>query len=241
MITRVEGIIVASLDYRENDIITRVMTKEYGLISLVCKGAKKYTSKNRSSILTYCLSEFIFDYQELKTIFTLQKANFIRNLYIKEDLIVLSAMNFASDVLKILSREDSDYYSLYNDYLQVLELINQNRMYEALSVYLSKASKTLGIKPVVDSCAKCNEEKVVTLSNRDGGFLCQKHAGTYEVIEPSRLKKFRMINHMDFEHISYLDEYHFDLIDFDYMADFFLTHIDMELKSYRFLRSLLSL
>ena len=110
MITRVEGIIVASLDYRENDIITRVMTKEYGLISLVCKGAKKYTSKNRSSILTYCLSEFIFDYQELKTIFTLQKANFIRNLYIKEDLIVLSAMNFASDVLKILSREDSDYY-----------------------------------------------------------------------------------------------------------------------------------
>ena len=66
MNNKAQGIILSVSDYRDNDLICQVLFKEYGLLSIVAKGAKKITSKNAYSLLPASLSEMLFDYKDHK-------------------------------------------------------------------------------------------------------------------------------------------------------------------------------
>ena len=66
---KINGFVLAQNDYKDNDLLLQVLTKEYGILSLVAKAAKKINSKNH--FLPLCLYEFIIDYKDGKTIYFL--------------------------------------------------------------------------------------------------------------------------------------------------------------------------
>lgn len=43
---KVHGIVLAIQDYKENDVLMQVLTKDKGILSLVGKSAKRLDSKN---------------------------------------------------------------------------------------------------------------------------------------------------------------------------------------------------
>lgn len=48
MITKVMGFVVRTIDYKDSSLLVYLLTREYGLIGLIAKGAKQMKSKLRS-------------------------------------------------------------------------------------------------------------------------------------------------------------------------------------------------
>ena len=58
MIKEVEGFIFKETPYGESSKIINIFTKEYGLIGVMCKGAKSLKSRMRSVTLRFTYAKF---------------------------------------------------------------------------------------------------------------------------------------------------------------------------------------
>ena len=58
MIEKVEGIVVSEKSYGETSKIINLLTKEYGVIGIIAKGAKTLKSPLRSVTEKLCYGEF---------------------------------------------------------------------------------------------------------------------------------------------------------------------------------------
>ena len=53
-----EGIVLRQREFKDNDVILQVLTKEEGTLSFVAKGIQKAKSKNVSACALFCYSRF---------------------------------------------------------------------------------------------------------------------------------------------------------------------------------------
>ncbi len=58
VLTEVEGFILSETPYGETSKIINVFTKDYGVIGIMCKGAKSLKSKNRVSTMRLTFAKF---------------------------------------------------------------------------------------------------------------------------------------------------------------------------------------
>lgn len=233
---KVKGFILSTSDYKDNDLIYQVLTKEYGIISLVGKGAKKINAKNR--YMAMCIYEFLFDYKDNKTIFTLKNGKILNSFIDNEDIYLISFKNiFIEACIKSKEIINENYY----DNLSFLFLnLDKDNMYLLGSLFFSFLLKDYGIMPSVDGCLICDNKQVVALSNKYGGFLCQKHADKGKIYDPDTLRKFRHVikkEIYDYKIILENDSIFTDK-DFELVVDFFIDNSDIRLKSYEFYKKI---
>lgn len=227
---KVRGIVLSLSDYKEADVLMQVITLEYGFISLVGKAAKKLDSKNH--FLPMCEYEFIIDYKDGKTIYSIHGHKLLNNFFESNDIVMMSFKNIMLE-LALKNKEINSY----NELLFLLKTINNQNKYLLGSLYFSYITKQFGIMPEVDHCVMCSNKKVVSLSNRAGGFLCFDHSnGISESVET--LKKFRMIVKANFSNYDVLKDFVYDLSDFKLICSFYLENSDARLKTYDFYLSL---
>ncbi|MBQ6492698.1 MAG: DNA repair protein RecO [Erysipelotrichaceae bacterium] len=228
---KINGFVLSESDYREADVLMQVLTKEYGIISLVGKASKKLNSKNH--FLPFGLYEFIIDYKDGKTIFAVHGSKLLENYFEDSDISMMSFKNILAELT--LKNRDID---TYDQLLFVFRNMNSENRYLLGSMYLSHIIKRFGISPVVDSCALCDSRKVVALSNRHGGFLCMNHLGGEETLPVEVLKRFRLIIKGTFDNYDVLKDFTYDLRDFSLLMDFYQANSEIKLKSYEFYRSM---
>ena len=231
MNNKINGFVLSISDYKENDVLLQVMTKEYGILSLVGKASKKLDSKNH--FLPMCIYEFMIDYKENKTIYSIHNHKIINNYFLDDDIELLSLNNIFLEA----SLKNRDINS-YDELLFVFNNINKNNRYLLGSLFFDYLAKSFGIMPYVDGCVICQNSKVVSISNVDGGFLCSNHLHNEKTLPVDRLKKFRMIVKGGFENYDSLLNYDYDINDFYLVANFFLQNSDLKLNSYELYRSL---
>ena len=227
---KISGLVLSNSDYRDNDTILQVLTKDYGILSIVTRGSKKINSKNR--FLNMCLYEFLIDYKEGKTIYTLKNGKLIKSYYEDKDIDLITYKNiFLEACLKSKEMISSDYY----DYLIfILDNMNDKNKYLLGSLFMNFLCDEFGISPYVDGCVICDIKKVVNISNDKGGFTCESHTNNQESIEIDRLKKFRLLVKGGFENYEILKEYDYDKEDFNIITNFFIDNSDINLKAYKF-------
>ena len=231
---KVEALILKINDYKENDLILEVITKDRGFLSFVAKGAKKITSKKHYYNL--CLYEFIIDYKETKTMFTTHNSNFIKSYYDDSKLKLCSFENILFEIM--LKSKDLYEITMYQNIIFLLENINDKNMYLLGSLFISYFLKINGISPNVDACVVCGNKKVVGISFVEGGFLCFKHLNGTNNLDVNRLKKFRLINKAEFKNYVDIKDIEYDFEDFKLMIDFFVENADLNLKSLKMYKSL---
>lgn len=224
---KVEGIVLSQSDYRENDVLMKVLCKDLGIISLIGKASKKINSKNH--FLPFCVYEFIIDYKDNKTIYTIHGSKLLANYFEDKDIVMMSYKNVLAEI--VLKNPDID---TYNELLFVLKNINTNNMYLLGSMFISHVIKNFGISPMVDGCALCGNSKVVGLSNKHGGFLCIDHIGNEDVLDVDTLRKFRLMIKGSFEHYDVLKDFKYNKKDFDLLMNFYIHNSDVYLKAYDF-------
>ena len=66
MITKVTGIVVSTVAYGDTSLILNILTKEYGLIGVMAKGAKSMKSRLRPFTEKFTYGFFYIYYKENK-------------------------------------------------------------------------------------------------------------------------------------------------------------------------------
>ena len=173
---RIEAVILKQQDYRENDALITVLSKDYGKLGFVCRGIRKMASKNAVSCMPFVLSELMFDYKEQATLFSLKSARVLAaHRHIREDLEKMAIAQVMCEIAdKLLEQGESDLeaagevYELLSVSLDRLD--SEADSYLILAQFTALALKTEGIEPVVDECVLCSNTQVQTISVEDGGF-----------------------------------------------------------------------
>ncbi len=206
MLEKIEGIILNERAYGESSKIINVLTKKYGIIGMIAKGARTLKSELRSvsSKLTY--GNFNVYYKEGK-LSTLSSVDVIDNFKnIKKDIHKISYAAFLLELAEQVYKQKNDE-DIYNLLISGLLKINEN--FDPLvitNIIELKYLDYLGVMPIIDRCCVCgNTSSIATLSSYKGGYLCNNCRTDEKIVSDKTIKLIRMFYYVDISKISKLD------------------------------------
>ncbi len=242
-IVKTEGIIIGDTNYSESSKILKILTKDYGLISVISKGCRNLKSKLRSISNKLVYANFQIYYKE-NGISTLISADIIDTLLNISNSI--EKISFASYLMDLTHQAYKNSYDglIYINFIEVLKKINSGFDCEVLTyIYEIKLLDFLGIKPVVDYCTICgNDKNILTISIKDGGYVCQNCYHSGKIYSSKTIKLIRMFLYVDIKKITKIDvskDVKLELEEF--ITDYYDEYSGLYLKSRDFLKNLVAI
>lgn len=241
MLLEIEGFILNETPYGETSKIINVLTKEHGLIGIMCKGAKSMKSKLRSCTISFTYGVFNLYYKEdkLSTLVSVDIINPLKNT--RSDLTKISYVTYLSELTNQVVKQTSAN-EIYDDFINIILKIEEGLDPVILTNILElKYLPLLGVGLNLDSCIKCgNTTEIVTIDASYGGLIC-KHCYTNEIIVDSKIiKLLRMYYFVDIKSIKTInvkDEYK-DVIN-KFIRDYYDSFTGIYVHSKKFLESIL--
>lgn len=238
-ITKVKGIIISENAYSETSKLLNIFTEEYGIISVIAKGAKSIKSPIRSvtTKLTYAIFQIYYKKGKLSALVCADVINPFTE--IKKDLLKISYASFllelTSQVLK--QTNEKDIFKLLEETLLKIE-----DGYDPIiitNILELKYLDYLGIKPVLDSCAVCGRPSAITVSTSKGGFVCANCHTNEKIVDKKTINVLRKLYHVDISKISKikLSNNTRKEID-DFINEYYDRYSGLYLKSKNFLKSI---
>lgn len=189
MLESVEGVIIKETPYGDTSKIINVLTKEYGIIGIMCKGAMGVKSRLLGSTLKLTYGKFHIYYKnnKLSILSGVDIINPLKN--IKSDILLISYASYLCDLVSQVNKQINDieiYDNFINALLKIEDGLNPMVITNILEV---KLLDYLGVGLNLTSCIMCGRQKeIVTLSSEKGGLIC-KHCYTNERIVPIDIVK----------------------------------------------------
>lgn len=242
-IVKTEGIIVGETNYSESSKILKVLTKDYGLISVMSKGCRNIKSKLRgvSNKLTYGTFNFYYKENGISTLISVDVINTLRNIMM--DINKISYVSYILDLTEQIFKEvDLEQANeIYN--LLTAVIIKVNDGYDEgflTNIYELKLLEFLGIKPNIDGCSICGSTKnIVTISSSSGGYICQNCYRDGRIYSSKTIQLIRMLFYVDVSKITKLElnnETRKELNEF--ITEYYDQYSGLYLKSRSFLKNL---
>ena len=205
MIEKVEGIVINEKAYGETSKIINVITKEYGIIGIIAKGARTLKSEFRVSTAKLSYAYFNIIYKEGK-ISTLVSADIINPF--KSIIKDINKISYAVYILELSEQVVKQTNQNIFD-LMLSGLIKINEGYDPLiimNIIELKYLDYLGVMPVLDRCSVCGStNNIVTLSSDKGGYVCKNCYSTEKIISEKAIKLIRLFYYVDISKISKLE------------------------------------
>lgn len=236
---KVQGIIISESNYSETSKLLKIITKEYGLITVMAKGAKSIKSKIRAFTTKLTYADFQIYYKENK-ISTLISADIIDPfINIKSDLLSVSYASFILELTNEVLKE-SNNTQIFD--ILVDALIKINEKYDPViitNILELKYLDFLGIKPNLDSCAVCGNTNILTVSTNKGGFVCKNCHTNEKILDSKTIKILRMLYYVDIKKISKInikDEIKKEID--NYINEYYDKYSGLYVKSKKFLKNI---
>ncbi|MBI3460159.1 DNA repair protein RecO [Candidatus Acetothermia bacterium] len=207
MIHKTVGLILRAIDYRESDSILTVLTRDYGKVSLIAKGARRTDSKFTAALDLLTFSELVF--YEGENLKLLKEASIVENLReVKREYERLEVAIEAIRLAHVLIEDDHpdlNVFELLRDGLAQLGHVSQHAIW-ALA-YKLKLLRALGFAPRLGQCASCGRNLTPELwfSPANGGLVCQEcHRAGDTRVEAKLAQELRMILGISWEKLDRL-------------------------------------
>ncbi len=241
-IEKVQGIVINSTDYSESSKILNVFTKEYGIIGVISKGCRRVKSKLRSVSQKLVYGDFNIYYKEngLSTLISVDVLDNFTNIL--GDIIKVSYGTFLLELASQVYRENADE-QIYNTLISALKKIDAG--FDPLvitSIVELKYLDYLGIALSLDGCSICgNTEDIVTLSTKNGGYVCKNCYDNEKIVSDKAIKVIRLFKYVDIDKISKLDLKDKTVKEIEeFLDEYYDTYTGLFLKSKKFLKTLSS-
>lgn len=202
MLIEVDGFILNETSYGETSKIINVLTHDYGIIGIMCKGVKSLKNKNRVATLKLTYSRFNIYYKKDK-LSTLVSADIINPLKkIKSDIVLVGFLNYLADLTYQVMKQSLDNH-IYEDFLQVLLKLESGLDPIVLTNILEiKYLEYLGVLFNLDSCVVCgNKKNIVTIDGDKGGFICLNCLKNEIVVDAKVIKMIRLYYYVNINSI----------------------------------------
>lgn len=203
MLIEVEGFVMNETPYGETSKIINVFTKDYGIIGIMCKGAKSLKNKNRVATMRLTYAKFNIYYKKNK-LSTLVSADIIDSLKrIKADIILISYLSYITELTYQVIKQ-SENNKIYTDFITaILKIENGLDPLVIINILELKYLDKLGVLFSLDECVICgNKTDIVTVSSDAGGFICKKCLNGEAIVSSKVLKMIRMYYYVNIKSIS---------------------------------------
>ncbi|CAM3959681.1 DNA repair protein RecO [Paenibacillus alkaliterrae] len=178
MLYRVEGIVIRSMDYGENNKIVTLLTKTNGKAGVLIRGAKKVKSKHSSLAQPFTYGEFV--YFRSNGLGTLNHGEIIESHHLLREQLDMAA--YASYAVELTDRSLQDeeatgfHFEQLNACLSALEQGKDAQI--VIHLYEMRILDLSGYAPELEECVSCgNRLGPFKLSPHAGGILCSRCSG----------------------------------------------------------------
>lgn len=238
-VVKIKGIVINEKPYGETSKILFIITKEFGVISVLSKGCKRLKNKLRNCSSIFCYANFDIVYKENK-LSILVDGEILNNFNnIKKDIEKLSYLNFITDLTNGVVKQNDDK-RIFDIFLSAILKINDG--FDSLvitNILEVKYLSFLGVSPKLDGCVICGNKNVVSLSSYKGGFVCINHLDNDYIVSSKTIKLIRMLLYVDISKITKLDvsnEVKNEINNF--LNDYYDRYTGLYLKSKKFLKKI---
>lgn len=240
MITKVEGFIVSEVSYGETSKVINVLTKEYGLIGIMCKGVKSMKSRLRALTLRFTYG-FFYIYKKEGKLSLLKDVDVISTFpTIHSDIILISYLNYLTELTQQVYKESQEP-QIFPMFLEVIKKIDNGLNPLILTNILEvKYLDFLGVGLNLDECISCgSKNNIITINPDMGGYLCKSCVKEEKIVNIKTVKMLRMYYYVDIKSISKL-EISSNVIDEinQFLNRYYDRYTGMYLKSKEFLQKI---
>lgn len=240
MISKYEGIIITETPYGDNSKIINVLTKDKGIIGIMCSNVKSIKNPLRTKTLKFTYGYFHINYNENK-LSKLVDVDIIDNLTnIRGDIELISYMSYITDLTYQVVKQNNDL-DIFNIFISTVLKLNEKKNPLILTNILElKYLDYLGVGLNLDSCVKCGSKKnILTLDPDEGGYICQNCYTNERILDPKSIKLIRMYYLIDINSISDISIKKEIANEINYFLDkYYERYTGLYLKSKDFLKKL---
>lgn len=238
-----KGIILKEVNYSDSSKILKVLTEEYGLISILSKGCRNLKSKLRGVSRKLLYGTFHFYYRE-NGISTLVSVDVI-NAYPKI-MMNLESISYATLLLDLTNQvvSQSDSKEIMPIIISALNKIENGLSPETITnIVQLKYLTYLGVTPILDECSSCGSKiNIVALDATLGGFVCNSCYQNRGYNREKTIKLIRMYAYIDINKITKItvsEETNKEI--YRFLEEYYDRYTGIYLKSRKTLKATLSL
>lgn len=240
MIVKIEGIVISEQSYGETSKIINILTKDYGIIGAMAKGARKLKSDlaNVSGKLNYGYFDLYYKQDKLSTLVSADIVDSFKA--IRKDITKISYASFLLELSSQVTKHNQSEY-VFDYLIASLKKINEGLDASVITNILQlKYLDLLGVMPMLDCCSGCGKKtNILTLSIIKGGYVCNTCHTLEKIVTEKTIKLIRMFYYVDINKISKLeisDECKNEINEF--LDNYYDQYTGLYLKSKSFLSDL---
>ena len=203
MLCEVEGFILSETSYGETSKIINVWTKKYGVIGIMCKGAKSLKSKNRVSTIRFSYAKFNI-YLKQGKLSTLVSADVINPLKkFRSDITLIGYLSYLTELTEQVIKQNNDSL-LFDDFINsILKIEDGLDPLVITNILEIKYLEKLGVLFNLDECVVCgSKNNIVTINADKGGFICLNCLSNEVIVDKKVIKMLRMYYYVNIKSIT---------------------------------------
>ncbi|ASI34788.1 MULTISPECIES: DNA repair protein RecO [Exiguobacterium] len=176
MIDKAEGLVLRTVVYGESNKIITLLTREYGKLAVMARGAKKPGSRFNAASQPFIRAVYV--YPRSRGLGQLKSADVITGYsHIRQDVLLMSYAMYLLELADKALDERVAYPTLYDLFVDGLEAMDEGLDPDVVSFIVElRLLRHLGIAPHLNGCTICGStEAPFAFSLNHGGLLCKRH------------------------------------------------------------------
>lgn len=199
----VDGFVLSEIPYGESSKIINVLTREYGVIGIMCKGAKSLKNRYRVPTMKLSYSHFNIMYKENK-LSTLVSADVINPFkLVKSDILLVSFLAYLTELTSQVVKQSNDIENIYDDFIKtILKLEDGLDPIVLTNILEIKYLEYLGVLFNLDECVICgSKNNIATFAADKGGYICINCLTNEIIVDKKVIKMIRMYYYVNIDSI----------------------------------------
>ncbi len=199
----VDGFVLSEIPYGESSKIINVLTREYGVIGVMCKGAKSLKNRYRVPTMKLSYSHFNIMYKENK-LSTLVSADVINPFkLVKSDILLVSFLAYLTELTSQVVKQSNDIENIYDDFIKtILKLEDGLDPIVLTNILEIKYLEYLGVLFNLDECVICgSKNNIATFDADKGGYICINCLTNEIIVDKKVIKMIRMYYYVNIDSI----------------------------------------
>jgi len=175
-----EALVIRQADFSESSRVVTLLTKDFGKISCLAKGAKRLRSSFEVSLDLLSQCQIVFLQKSSGTLDLLTESRLIRRFQPQPgSLSHLYAGYYVAELLNALLEEADPHPDLYDAAVQTLAKLERNEsIFDPVSRFELSTLREIGQLPDFESCTICHSEVSADESARfwvsQSGLICSR-------------------------------------------------------------------
>lgn len=176
-LVEVEGIVFKRKRYQESSVLLKMLTKEYGIISVIVKGALKDKSKLGGATLNFSYGTYVINtsFKGISNLRTFKNVKQFDDLYL--DVFKNAYGAYILDLVSHAFIEYENVGSFYQLIMEALKAINSGKDPQIITQLVQlQMLAAYGVRPNFEECVICHKKQgKFDYSLELGGIICSDH------------------------------------------------------------------